>query len=201
MLPEAEHRNECLWGLLGIATGGGRENWSLTSSMRRGHWRGGRLGCLRPSFRALWDDPRKPSIKVQARGSTERKSGFISQACCILMLTGMAVARWQIQWGMTPFPCSWHVLAQVQGKYTAKCVRYTACPENEKFKREKKGVGQPINCHEERKQAKRAAGWNPAEEAQCLGDRLAVLHYFESQGATRVQGGKKQDSQGDFCCW
>lgn len=76
MLPEAEHRNECLWGLLGIATGGGRGNRSLASSMRRGHWRGGRLGCLRPSSRALWDDQRKPSIKVQARGSTEREEWF-----------------------------------------------------------------------------------------------------------------------------
>lgn len=55
---------------------GGMGNLSLASSTRRPHRWGGRQGCLRPSSRALRDDPSKPSIKVRAGGSTEMEERF-----------------------------------------------------------------------------------------------------------------------------
>lgn len=193
MLSEAEHRNEYPWEAPGIAAEGEIGKLSSEPRARRGHRWGGSQGCLRPSSRPFWEDPNKPSIKVQAGGSMKWKSSFISQALCILMLTGMAVAPWQVQWGTAPFsPCSRHALTQVQRKYTASWVKYKDCPEKRKFKRKKNpGVGQPINCQWREKAGKESSWLEPSRRNSVPGRPAFCATLFQkprSHWSSRREG-------------
>lgn len=117
---------------------GGVGNLSLAFSTRRARWWGGRQGCLRPSSRALRDDPSKPSIKVGAGGSTEMEERFhfpgtlyfnVNRHGCGTVAGSVRDGSFFLAVGM--------FLLKYGGKYTARWARYTACPERGKFKREK----------------------------------------------------------------
>lgn len=123
----------------------------------------------------------------------EWKSSFISQAHRILMLTGAAVAPWQVQRGTSLFsPCSRHALAQAPRKYTASWAKHKDCPGKRTFKRKKEpGVGQPINCQWREKAGKESSWLEPSRRNSVPGRPAFCATLFQqprSHWSSRREG-------------
>lgn len=125
---------------------------------RRGHWWGGSQGCLRPSSRASWDDPNKPSIKVQAGGSTEMEEQFHFPATLHFDVNSGTVAGSVRDVSLFPLLSLkyWGNILPAESS-----TRIAQKRENLRGKKPP-GVGQPINCQWREKAGKESSWLQPS---------------------------------------
>lgn len=142
---------------------GGIGNLSLASSTRRACWWGGRQGCLRPSSRALRDDPSKPSIKVGAGGSTEMEERFhfpgtlyfdVNRHGCGSVAGSVRDSSFFLAVGMFLLKYGGNILPGEPGTQLAQ--------KGENLRGKKIGVGQPINCQWREKAGKESSWLEPS---------------------------------------